>query len=110
MKSLIFSMLFVTTVSLVSAECPIDNVWVTLLGGVSNQGFCQISGSCGMSELLKPPNPRVLMYDAVTMPEKWSNQIELFSLDGKTCGAFFKFVMICFFFLPLERVLWPELT
>jgi hypothetical protein len=53
MKSLVFSTLLVTSVSLVSAVCPIDQVRVTLLGGVSNQEFCQVSGSCGMLELRK---------------------------------------------------------
>jgi hypothetical protein len=51
------------------------------------------------------------MYAAVTMPEKWSNQMELFSMEGKTCGAFFKFVTILSFFLPLGRVLvWTNLV
>ncbi|KAK0750840.1 hypothetical protein B0T18DRAFT_401165 [Schizothecium vesticola] len=72
MKSLFFPTLVIAPASLVSAVCPADHVRVTLLGGVSNEAFCQVSGSC------------------VTMPEKWSNQMELFSMEGKTCGAFFK--------------------
>lgn len=42
------------------------------------------------------------MFAAVTMPEKWTNQMELFSMEGKTCGAFFKFVH-SFHFLALGR-------
>lgn len=54
MKSFIFPTLTVATGSLVSAACPTDHVRVTLLGGVSNEEFCPVSGSCGMCELLKP--------------------------------------------------------
>lgn len=91
MKSFVVSTLVAATASFVSAVCPTGQVRVTLLGGVSNEEFCQVSGSCGMCELLKPPS-EMLMYAAVTMPEKWTNQMELFSMEGKTCGAFFKFV------------------
>lgn len=54
MKSFIFPTLTVATGSLVWAACPTDHVRVTLLGGVSNEEFCPVSGSCGMCELLKP--------------------------------------------------------
>lgn len=92
MKSFGFSTLVAATASFVSAVCPTGQVRVTLLGGVSNEEFCQVSGSCGMCELLKTPSDSMLTYAPVTMPEKWTNQMELFSMEGKTCGAFFKFV------------------
>jgi hypothetical protein len=51
------------------------------------------------------------MYAAVTMPEKWSNQMELFSMEGKTCGAFFKFVTICLSLSLSDGVLvWAKLV
>lgn len=60
MKSFLFSTFFVATGSLVSAVCPTGQVRVTLLGGVSNEEFCQVSGSCGMCGLLKSPGEMLM--------------------------------------------------
>ena len=86
--------IFVAAVSLVLAaelECPVDQVKITLLGGVRNEAFCHVSGSCGKSPYHHSHDlDGVLMHSSVAMPEKWSNQMELIGMQGKTCAAFFK--------------------
>lgn len=43
------------------------------------------------------------------MTEKWTNQMELFSMEGKTCGAFFKFAH-SFPLSPSRGLVWANLS